>query len=118
MAPFPQMIHAALQSEWDRLDAMISALRLTCRTTTKGPQALFKALLMPPNAAFLAASLRDAHLRERAGGWRAEVVAALVGRGSDAETAAMLFATWQGQTLWDHLGDKGFKLKDAIKRLS
>ena len=35
----------------------------------------------------------------------------------DAEAAAMLFAAWQGQMLWRAAGGKGFRLKDAAKRL-
>ncbi|MEO8241862.1 MAG: transcriptional regulator [bacterium] len=114
----PSMIHAALHSEWDRLDALVLTLQAGLADSSKGPQALLKALTQSPSPAFLAASLRDAKLRDRATAWRSQVEAALVARGIDDETAAMLFAIWQGQTLWDNLGDKAFKLKDAIKRLA
>ena len=68
--------------------------------------------------ALLAASLRHAHLRRRAAGWRTRVEAMLTSRLHDNESAAMLFAVWQGQVLWEGAGDKGFRLKDALKRLT
>ena len=33
------------------------------------------------------------------------------------EAATILFAAWQGQILWQTAGGKGFRLKDALKRL-
>lgn len=110
----PQMIHAALLHEWTRIEATtVTAMA----EAAKGPQAMLKALTNPPSPAMLAASLRDAALRDRARAWRQRVEAALAGRG-DKDAAAMLFAAWQGQALWDGISDKGFKMKDAIKRLS
>ena len=34
------------------------------------------------------------------------------------EAAALLFAAWQGQLLWQPAGGKAFRLKDALKRLT
>ena len=69
----------------------------------------------------LAADLRDPRLRDRATAWRETVEAALavrLGGGAKAhEMAAILFAAWQGQALWERAGGRGFKLKDALKRL-
>jgi AcrR family transcriptional regulator len=112
----PDMVHAALVGEWDRLDAATDAAIAEVSDANKGSQALFKSLPMPPSPAVLAASLRDAALRDRASHWRGRIEAALTAR-SDAETAAMLFILWSGQAMWEGIGDKGFKTKDAIKRL-
>lgn len=114
----PDMIRAALLGEWDRIDALTTAALADTATGAKGPQALLKSLSPAPGPAVLAASLRDAKLRERARSWRSMVEAALDQHGGDTDASAMLFAVWQGQTLWDGLGDKGFKLKDAVRRLA
>lgn len=111
----PDMVRAALFGEWDRLD--LAATAAITETSAKGPQALLKSLT-PPSAALLAASLRDATLRDRASMWRALVVTALCRQPDDRDLAAMLFAAWLGQSVCDGFGDKGFKMKDAIKRLS
>ena len=70
----------------------------------------------------LTAQLRDPELAQRAAAWRATVEAALalrLGTGQRAkESAALLFAAWQGQLLWAAAGEDGFRLKDAVKRLS
>lgn len=112
--PLPDMIHAALLHEWTMIEATTAA---ATGEATKGPQTFLKALTITPTPAVLAASLRDATLRDRAKHWRQQVEATLAGRG-DRDTGAMLFAAWQGQALWDGISDKGFKMKDAIKRLS
>lgn len=114
----PAMVHAALQGEWDRIDTATSAAIAEVSAAAKGPQALLKSLSPAPSPAFLAASLRDADLRDRAKQWRMRVEAALNGRSTGPEAAAMLFAVWQGQSMWDGISDKGFRLKDAIKKLS
>lgn len=113
----PDMIRAALIGEWDRIGAVTTAAIAEMNGSSKGSQALLKALSPAPGPAVLAASLRDAKLRDRARDWRARVEAALDQHGGDTDAAAMLFAAWQGQAMWEGLGDKGFKMKDAIKRL-
>ena len=110
----PQMIHAALLHDWTQIEACTAA---AMAEAAKGPQVFLKSLTVTPSPAVLAASLRDATLRDRARAWRHQIEAALAGRG-DKEAAAMLFAAWQGQALWDGISDKGFKMKDAVKRLS
>lgn len=112
--PLPDMIHAALLHEWTMIEATTAA---AAGEAAKGPQPFLKALTNAPSPAVLAASLRDAALRDRARLWRQQVEATLAGRG-DKDAAAMLFAAWQGQAMWDGISDKGFKMKDAIKRLS
>ena len=42
----------------------------------------------------------------------------LGGGAKGREAAALLFAAWQGQLLWQGAGGKGFKIKDAIKALT
>ena len=66
----PQMVHAALIGEWDRLDAVMTTAVSTSSSPAKGPQVLLKALSPGPSPALLAASLRDATLRDRASQWR------------------------------------------------
>jgi hypothetical protein len=42
-----------------------------------------------------------------------------LGNGPKAkDSAALLFAAWQGQALWATAGEDGFRLKDAVKRLT
>ena len=70
----------------------------------------------------MALTLRDATLREAAETWRRQLEATLslrLGGGTKGpEAAAMLFAAWQGQLLWLHAGGKGFRVKDAARRLT
>ncbi len=72
--------------------------------------------LAAPVAALRLAADEDG--RALAADWRKLVEAALaqrLGQGEKArEAAAILFAAWQGQTLW---GGEGPRLKDVVKRL-
>ena len=112
----PAMLHATFAAEWDRLDALADHAIAEVKAEGKGPQAVLKALT-PASPALLAATARHGDLSERAARWRAKVQAALATRPGGSE-AAMLFAVWQGQVLWSATGEKGFKIKDAIKRLT
>ena len=120
------MLHAALVAAWDALDAATALAEADAPITAKGARGLLKALAAEcPGAvevAALAVGFRDAELRARATGWRARVEAALaarLGEGAEGrEAAALLFAAWQGQMLWQGAGGKGFGLKDAVKRIS
>lgn len=118
----PEMVEAALVWGWDELDAQVAAVEAEGVLAEKGPQAVLKALTERagdlPLAALLAASARHAGLRLRAVAWRARVEGLLQARLHDPERAAMLFALWQGQVLWDGLGERRFRLKDAWKRLA
>ncbi len=113
------MVKAARLAAWDdlcaRTDDAINA------TATKGPQGLLKAI-GPVNAAAIALDLRDPDLLQRAAAWRATIESALalrLGNGPKAkDSAALLFAAWQGQALWATAGEDGFRLKDAVKRLT
>lgn len=113
------MVHAARSAAWDKLAKSTSEAILL--TENKGPQALLKALgaADPSN---LVSDSRDPDLAQRAAVWRATVESALalrLGTGQKArESAALLFAAWQGQMLWHRAGGKGFRLKDALKRIS
>ncbi|MGL4236537.1 transcriptional regulator [Tabrizicola sp.] len=113
------MVRAARSAAWDALDARTA--QAIAATADKGPQGLLKAI-GPVDAAALAADLRDPDLALRAAGWRATVESALaqrLGTGAKAkEAAALLFAAWQGQSLWARAGESGFRLKDAVKRLT
>ncbi len=113
------MVRAARLAVWAGVEARTA--EAIASTADKGPQALLKAL-GPPDTAALAADLRDPDLLLRASAWRATVESALslrLGTGAKArESAALLFAAWQGQALWAATGEGAFRLKDAVKRLT
>jgi AcrR family transcriptional regulator len=113
------MVRMARLAAWDRLSA--TTAQAITETETKGPQALLKAL-GAADPAFLVSDARDPDLAQRAAAWQATVESALalrLGTGQKArETAALLFAAWQGQLLWSRIGLPGFKLKDAVRRLT
>lgn len=113
------MVRAARLAAWDALDHRTA--EAIGATADKGPQGLLKAI-GPPDPVSFAADLRDPELASRANGWRMGVETALclrLGGGEKArESAALLFAAWQGQALWSVAGEPGFRLKDAVKRLT
>lgn len=119
------MVKAALLAAWNGLEARTDEAEAGAALNAKGAVALLKALGDdeggPDDLALLAVEFRDADLRARAEAWRARVEAALASRlGGGArgrEIAAILFAAWQGQALWSMAGGRGFRLKDAVKRL-
>ena len=114
-----RMVKDARSSAWQSLEAR-TALAIDS-TAQKGPQGLLKAI-GPVNVLVLAANFRDAELALRAAAWRTvveEALASRLGSGQKAkEAAAILFAVWQGQALWSRTSEGGFRLKDAIKRLT
>ncbi|MBT9245661.1 TetR family transcriptional regulator [Gemmobacter fulvus] len=120
------MLRAALAAAWDALEATTTQAEGDAALNAKGAQALLKALGADApetsDLTLLAADFRDPVLRARAETWRAQVETALAlrlgGGAKGRETAALLFAAWQGQMLWQMAGGKGFRLKDAVKRLS
>jgi AcrR family transcriptional regulator len=112
------MVKAALLDAWDGLEAATAAAASAAET----PQGFLKALGSDGTAlAHLSAGFRDADLRDRAAAWRRGVEAVLArqigGGGKAREAAAMLFAAWQGAQAWEAAGGRGFKMKDAVKRL-
>ena len=121
-----RMLQAALLAAWDDLDAATAKAEAEVPLTAKGALALLRALGaegdQPAAAPLRAADLRDPALRARASAWRARVEAALAirlgGGARGRETAGLVFALWQGQALWQAAGEKSFRLKDAIKRLT
>ena len=114
----PGMIRAARRAVWDALDQRTTAA--ITGTADKGAQVLLK-LLVGFDVGSLVSDLRDPELRNRALAWRSRLEAALAdrfGSGERArESAALLFAAWQGQALWGRDEESRFKLKDAVKRL-
>lgn len=114
------MVRHALACEWARLSQDVSEVHSEAHLSTKGAQALLKNLATP-SAEVLSLSLRDAELCKAAETWRAQVEAAIAARrggGSRGrESAAMIFAAWQGRFLWDAAGGKTFRLSDLIKAL-
>ena len=113
------MVRAARTAAWDALDRRTA--EAIANTADKGPQGLLKAI-GSVDAIAIASDLRDPDLALRAAAWRAVVESALadrLGTGPKArESAALLFAAWQGQSLWTKGGEPGFRLKDAVKRLT
>lgn len=113
------MVLATRLAFWDALDHRTA--EAIAGTADKGPQGLLKAI-GPVPAGAIAADLRDPDLAARAAGWRLAVETALTQRLGNSpkarESAALLFATWQGQSLWSAAGDPVFRLKDAVKRLT
>ncbi|MFN7223420.1 MAG: transcriptional regulator [Paracoccaceae bacterium] len=120
------MVRAALMDGWDALDRATDAAEGASDLSVKGAQMFLKSLGAErgetADLSLLAADFRDPALRDRALAWRARVEQALAmrlgGGAKGREAAALLFAAWQGQLLWMAAGDKGFRLKDAIKRLT
>ncbi len=89
------MVAAARQAYWEALEARTA--EAIAATAGKGPRA------------------------PRATAWRGQVEAALAQRlhGTKAQdSAAILFALWQGQSLWAATGEGAVRLKDAVKRLT
>jgi hypothetical protein len=113
------MVRAARLAAWDALERR--TVHAIAETAEKGPQGLLKAIGRV-DAAAIAADLRDPELAKRAAGWRMGVETAIalrLGGGQKArDSAALLFAAWQGQALWAAVGDHSFRLKDAVKRLT
>lgn len=113
------MVKAARLAAWDALERRTG--EAIAGTADKGPQGLLKAI-GPVDIAAIAADFRDPELALRAAGWRMGVETALalrLGAGQKArESAALLFAAWQGQALWSGSGEQAFRLKDAVKRLT
>jgi AcrR family transcriptional regulator len=114
-----RMVRAARLSAWDALDARTA--RAIADTADKGPQGLLKAI-DTGGVACHASDFKDTELALRAAAWRATVESALglrLGAGAKAkESAALLFAAWQGNQLWAPAGGTAFRLKDAVKRLT
>ena len=106
------MVRAALNDFWDRVEAATEA----AGAEGKAP-AFLKAIGPAADPHLVALTLTIPDLRHRAEGWRHQVEAALALRLGRAELASMMFALWQGQRIWQPAGGRGFRLKDAAKRL-
>lgn len=116
------MILSALSQAWQELDGLVEAAASDAMPLNKGVPGLLKSLVGPIDpGALLTLSLRDPALVGRAKAWRHKVEQAISARldvnAKAKETAALIFAAWQGRLLWDAGGGKGFRLGDAIKRL-
>ena len=113
------MVRAARTAAWDKLATVTADAILL--TEKKAPQALLKALAAADPASTVL-DCRDPDLALRAASWRATVESALalrLGTGQKArESAALLFAAWQGQLLWSRVGQSSVKLKDAVRRFT
>ena len=117
------MVTAALMVGWDGLISATDAADASALLSQKGALSMLKTISAGEDiAALLAASVRYGDTQDRALGWRAKVEAALTPRFGGGvrgrETAAMVFAVWQGRMIWDAAGGKGFRLSDLLKRLT
>lgn len=119
------MLRAALMTAWDALDAATETAADDAPLSVKGAAQFLKALSADEtetaDLALLAVDFRDTDLRARATAWRTRVEQALAqrlgGGAKGREAAAILFAAWQGQSLWQKAGGRAFRIKDALKRL-
>ncbi|MFN3825087.1 MAG: transcriptional regulator [Pseudorhodobacter sp.] len=114
------MVEAALLQGWDRAMAMLGQAEAEAPKSPKGVQALLKSL--PAQPVPLSACLPRAACRDRAALWRLRVEAALAlrlgGGAKAAQSAAMIFAYWQGQAAWMDTGGPAARVKDVLKRLT
>lgn len=119
------MLAAALMRGWDAADAALQRCEALAPPSGQNAVAFVKRLteaLAPlPLLPLLMAAQDDARLRSRAGDWRRTVEASLaarIGKGPDkaAETAAALFAAWQGRMLWAGTSGGDFRLGTLVKR--
>lgn len=110
------MVKAALAWGWTCMEEAL--VQAEAQAEDRSPQAMLKQIheiaADLPVCALLAASQRDGALRQRAADWRARVEAALTARN---ESGPVVFSLWMGQWLWEPMGGKGFKLKEATRRL-
>lgn len=109
---------AAIAEGWQVLGQTAEAL--IDNAADKGPSGLLKALEgLTGEVGLLLAASTEPDLRDKAAEWRRMVELALAQRippsNRPRETAAVLFAAWQGQILW---GADSFRVKDLAKRLA
>ncbi|MES2145460.1 MAG: transcriptional regulator [Pseudomonadota bacterium] len=118
-----RMMEWALMRGWDAVavasDAALPVL------DDRGAAAFLKAVADGLGATFtlgqLVTAQRSRDLQARAADWRAATesrLASSLGASRDArEQAAIAFAAWQGQLLWDDAGGRSFRLKAALRWL-
>lgn len=115
------MLEWALMRGWDAAAAAAKAALPVL--DERGAAAFLKAVSDGLGASFslaeLATAQRSAALHERATTWRQSIerqLASGFGAADNArEQAAIAFAAWQGQLLWDAAGGKSFRLKAAVR---
>jgi AcrR family transcriptional regulator len=118
------MVRAALRDGWDALDAAAARAAEIAPVTPKGAAQMLKSLAADDGGmiALLVSEFRDPALRDRALAWRQSLLAALgsrLGGGNKGqEAAALVFAAWQGQVMWQKAGGSGIRVKDAVRRLA
>ena len=118
------MVRAALLDGWKVLAEATDQAAGGAPPTAKGATQILKALGAghAQEIALLVSEFRDPALREPALAWRQALLAALgarMGGGSKGqEAAALVFAAWQGQLMWQKAGGPGIRVKDVVKHLA
>lgn len=118
------MVRAALVDGWQVLMQRTEAAEAEAPLSLKGVPALLKTLgrACGREILLLVTHQADPELRAAAEAWRLRVEAALALRiGAEAparaESAAMIFAAWQGRMLWPGSARPDFRLKSVARRL-
>ena len=118
------MVRAALLDGWKVLAQETDQAVGGAPPTAKGATQILKALGAghAQEIALLVSEFRDPALREPALAWRQALLTAVgarMGGGSKGqEAAALVFAAWQGQLMWQKAGGSEVKIKDAVRRLT
>ncbi len=116
------MVRDAQIAFWTRMLAEAVRAAADAPVSGKGAAALLKTLGEAAGQGVAACLSSDPAVAAAATAWRARVEADLAlrlgGGAKGREAAAVLFAAWQGQVLWQSAGDRGFRLRDAVKRLT
>ena len=119
------MLSAAMGLGWVEADATLRRCEAQVPPNGQNAVAFLKRLgedlASLPLVPLLVTSQEDQRLRGRAGDWRRAVEAAIAARikkGPEkaAETAAALFAAWQGRMLWAGTAGGEFRLGGLVKR--
>ncbi len=114
------MLRDARADLWRRVESETDRALADAPLTAKGAAAVLKALAAAA-APVLADPVPDPALADRAAAWRARVEAELAlrlgGGAKGREGAAVLFAALAGAAAWAATGERGFRWREAVRRL-
>ena len=119
------MVQSALLDGWGTLDARTDAAQGATPMAAKYIPTMLKQIGRGHEAeiALLVGHQGDPEFRQRADLWSAWVENALAARlnhlrDAGQDSAAMIFAAWQGRLIWAFGTRRSFPMKDAVRRLS